>query len=68
MEYGHMTTLLGTAAQDKALAWDLIGMGACIALGGVAFRLVQLWRDDRRRNRIRMMKDTLRRLREERDR
>ena len=48
-EYGQITYLMGTAAADKAVAWDLISMMACLAVGAVALRLVQLWREDRRR-------------------
>lgn len=48
-EYGDMLYLMGTAAADKAVAWDLLAMGACLAVGAVALRLVQLWREDRRR-------------------
>lgn len=45
-EYGQITYLMGTAAADKAVALDLIAMGACLAVGAVALRLVQLWRED----------------------
>jgi len=48
-EYGEITYLMGTAAADKAFAVDLLAMGACLAVGAVALRLVQLWREDRRR-------------------
>jgi hypothetical protein len=50
-EYGDMLYLMGTAAADKAVALDLIAMGACLALGATALRLVQLWREERRRRR-----------------
>lgn len=48
-EYGQITYLMGTAQADKAFALDLISMMACLALGMTALRLVQLWREDRRR-------------------
>jgi hypothetical protein len=50
-EYGEITYLMGTAQADKAFALDLISMMACLALGATALRLVQLWREERRRRR-----------------
>jgi uncharacterized integral membrane protein len=50
-ESARITYLMGTAAADKAVALDLIAMGACLALGATALRLVQLWREERRRRR-----------------
>jgi uncharacterized integral membrane protein len=64
-ESARITYLMGTAADDKAVALDLIAMGACLALGATALRLVQLWREDRKLTR--MMRDMLDRFREERD-
>lgn len=62
-EYGHVTYTFGNAALDRAFAVDAICMVACIAVGALALRLVQLWREDRKLTR--MMRDTIKRLREE---
>ena len=48
-EYGYVTYTFGNAALDRAFAVDALCMVACIAVGAVALRLVQLWREDRRR-------------------
>ena len=50
-EYGDMTYTFGNAALDRAFAVDALAMVACVAVGALALRLVQLWREERRRRR-----------------